>query len=378
MSLRRGITTGTTAAGAAKASAISLTGGVCPDYVTVTLPNGEDRRVEIESCIDGLATAIKYSGDDPDVTNGIRITARVEFARLTGTTCCSNSLDEVIIKGGNGIGIVTKAGLQVPVGSHAINPVPMQMIKQAVRQILWESTFDPNGGLNVLISVPDGERIAKKTFNERLGIIGGISIIGTTGIVTPMSCEAVKATIRCEIDVAAIEMRSKILYLSPGKIGETALKKNIGCHCVVQMSNYIGHALTYALDKGIEEIVIGGHPGKLAKLAMGYWDTHSENSPQAVDYVTEFIGIKSQDSAHKKFNTVEEIIEHLCIEEPEENFSIIEQAQDLSLRRGNPFNDLAAEIAQAIISKFEFKKVTIYLFDMKKKTIGIGRCARYI
>ncbi|MBF0542749.1 MAG: cobalamin biosynthesis protein CbiD, partial [Nitrospirae bacterium] len=273
MTNKCGITTGTTAAGAAKAAAISLTGSFCHNNVSVTLPNGEDRKVLIESCVNGLATAIKDAGDDPDVTNGLRITASIQFAcRAVGASCSSNALDDVIVKGGKGIGIVTKAGLQVPVGSHAINPVPMQMIKQAVRQIL------PHGGLIVEISVPDGERIARKTFNERLGIIGGISIIGTTGIVTPMSLEALKATIRCEIDVAVANQDIKIIYLSPGKIGETALREKVGCSMVVQMSNYIGHALSYVLDKGIEEIVIGGHPGKLAKLPMGYWDTHSGNS----------------------------------------------------------------------------------------------------
>ncbi|MBF0542286.1 MAG: cobalamin biosynthesis protein CbiD [Nitrospirae bacterium] len=351
MTNKCGITTGTTAAGAAKAAAISLTGNLCPDTVSVTLPNGEDRNVLIERSANGQATAIKDAGDDPDVTNGLRITASIQFAcRAVGASCSSNSLDNVIVKGGKGIGIVTKAGLQVPVGSHAINPVPTQMIKQAVRQIL------PHGGLIVEISVPEGERIAKKTFNERLGIIGGISIIGTTGIVTPMSLEAIKATIRCEIDVAAANQDIKILYLSPGKIGESALREKIGCLTVVQMSNYIGHALSYVKEKGIEEIVIGGHPGKLAKLTMGYWDTHSGNSPQAVNYVTEFIGIKN-----KKFNTVEEIIESLYNGGAERNFT-----------------DLAKEIAETIINKFGFKHVNVYLFDMKKRTIGESVCTRYI
>ena len=360
--LKSGITTGATAAGAAKAAAISLTGSICPPKVTITLPNNETVEVMIEEgFIKGQATAIKDAGDDPDVTHGIRITANIKFAcRAVGASCSSNSLDDVIVKGGSGVGVVTKAGLQVSVGSHAINPVPMQMIKHAVREIL------PHGGLIVEISVRDGEKIAEKTFNSRLGIIGGISILGTTGIVTPMSLQAIKATIRCEIDVAYEQMKidnNQILYLAPGKIGESALKGNIGCinikqWGVVQMSNYIGYALLYAFDKGIREIVIGGHPGKLAKLPMGYWDTHSGNSPQANNYVTEFLGIKD-----RQFNTVQEIIDSLSNGE---------------IKTERNFSDLAKEIAQVIIDKFGFKKVTIYLYDMKKRTIGDGICTKYM
>lgn len=373
--LRCGITTGTTTAGASKAAALALTGALCCDIVTVTLTNGEDRTVKIEQFssdikgVYGAATAIKDAGDDPDVTDGIRITARINLAcSEKGTSCSSNSFDDVIVKGGSGVGIVTKPGLQVPVGSHAINPVPLQMIRQAVRQIL------PHGRIIVEISVINGEEIAKKTFNERLGIIGGISILGTTGIVTPMSHEAIKATIKCEIDVAYEEMSqthakmklggyNQILYLSPGHIGEMALKKITACLRVVQFSNYIGYALSYAADKGISEIVIGGHPGKLAKILMGYWDTHSGRSPQAVDFVAEFLGItKLKGGINQKFNTVEEIIGVL----------------DPSNRVLDPligiFDQLAREIAYTIINKYIFNSVTVYLFDMKKRMIGKGVC----
>ncbi|MBF0458775.1 MAG: cobalamin biosynthesis protein CbiD [Nitrospirae bacterium] len=339
--LRKGFTTGTAAAAAAKAAVIMASTGRLPNEVKVTLPGGlttlDIKTFAASRHLTGWSTAsvIKDGGDDPDVTSGLEITAAVRVKNNDG--------DEVIIKGGEGVGVVTKAGLQIPVGSHAINPVPLAMIQTAVREAV------PNGIIEVEIIVPDGEKAALRTFNSKLGILGGISIIGTTGIVEPMSVEAVKASIACELDVAYAENSLRV-YLSPGKIGEDSIKSIFtGIH-VVQMSNFIGHSLHYARTKGFRDVVVGGHPGKLAKLLMGYFDTHSGKSPQAAGFVAKVFGLKGE------YNTVEEIIEHV---------------QDTE-----KFNSLASDIAAKIKTLYGFSSVEVLLFDMKRHLIGASACTK--
>lgn len=353
--MRKGFTTGTAATAAAKAAAILLAGSQGSEgrsrrltgFVEIQLPDSKRVCLKIlnsellilNSELMARASVIKDAGDDPDVTNGMEIRAELKSLEHTG---------DIVIKGGEGVGVVTKPGLQIPVGEAAINPVPIEMIKKAVREVL------PRGGILVEISVPGGRKVAEKTFNQRLGIVGGISIIGTTGIVEPMSLEALKATIRCEIDVAWEEVRSSssALFLAPGKIGENALKRVFGDIRVVQMSNFVGFALEYAREKGMDDIVIGGHPGKLAKIMMGYFDTHSGNSPQATGFVAEFLGLNSE------FNTVEEII----------------QSVQKDSGSGQTFFDLAAGIAEAVRDRFGFRTVEVCLFDMKKGLRGRGKC----
>lgn len=337
--LRKGFTTGTAAAAAAKAAVIMASTGRLPQEVSVTLPGGLTT-LDIKTCaasrhMTGRTTAsvIKDGGDDPDVTSGLEIIAAVRIKNNDGA--------DVVIKGGEGVGVVTKAGLQIPVGAHAINPVPLAMIRTAVREAV------PNGIVEVEIIVPDGEKAAQRTFNSRLGIRGGISIIGTTGIVEPMSVEAVKASIACELDVAYAENSSRV-YLSPGKIGEDSIKSVVpGVH-VVQMSNFIGDSLQYTRDKGFREVIVGGHPGKLAKLLMGYFDTHSEKSPQAAGFVARYLGLEGE------YNTVEEIIE---------------QVQNTT-----KFNSIASDIAAKIKTLYGFSSVEVLLFNMKKQPIGEAAC----
>ncbi|WP_420267043.1 cobalt-precorrin-5B (C(1))-methyltransferase CbiD [Candidatus Magnetominusculus dajiuhuensis] len=340
--LRKGFTTGTAAAAAAKAAAIMALSGRLPEVVSVTLPGGISTlaiNIRAASRHDSkdrsTASVIKDGGDDPDATNGLEITAAIRVINHDGA--------EVIIKGGDGVGIVTKAGLQIPVGAHAINPVPLAMIRTAVREAV------PNGLIEVEIIVPDGQRAAGKTFNSRLGILGGISIIGTTGIVEPMSVEAIRATIRCDLDVA-YEENSLRVYLSPGKIGEDSLRSIFhGVH-VVQMSNFIGDSLHYAATKGFREVVIGGHPGKLAKLLMGYFNTHSGKSPQAAGFVAKYFGLKGE------YNTVEQIIGHV--------------------QNTEKFNSLAYDIAAKIKTLYGFSSVDVLLFNMKKQPIGAAACTK--
>lgn len=280
----------------------------------------------------GLVGVKKDSGDDPDITNGITIFAKVRRVSKEG---------DIVIKGGKGVGYVTKPGLQVPVGQPAINPIPAEMIRENIRDVIkkW--------GIEVEIIIPEGEQIAKKTFNERIGVMGGLSIIGTTGIIKPMSLQALMMTIKCEMDVAIASGYRKI-GLVPGRLGEESLKKFLTIRIpIVQMANFAGFALGYAAEQKVTEVILGGHPGKLAKIAMGYLNTHSSRSPQATSYVADFIGLA------RNYNTVEEIIHTLPDEESFKQFS-----------------RLASKIADRVCQYFHFLQVTVYLFDMQKNLIG--------
>jgi len=366
--LRKGFTTGTCAAAASKAAAMALGS---KDFETeeiimveVSLPNGD--RVKLKASLKALgedytvASVVKDAGDDPDVTDGAEIVVTVRLLESTFNSQRSTDRDNnleaggnILIKGGSGVGVVTKPGLQISVGEPAINPVPRRMIAEAIKEVL------PDKAVEVTVEVPKGVALAKKTFNPRLGIVGGISIIGTTGIVESMSLEALKATVRCEIDVAIEESGVSSysrgeLYLAPGKIGEDSLKRLLGPVRVVQTSNFIGFALEYAREKGVRDIVLGGHPGKLAKILMGYYDTHSKNSPQATDFVAVHLGVS------EKFNTVEEIIEKTKASSESDFWS-------------ERFSHLARDIAGKIVNDFGFSTVTVYLFDMKKQLIGEGK-----
>ncbi|MBF0608514.1 MAG: cobalamin biosynthesis protein CbiD [Magnetococcales bacterium] len=333
---RNGFTTGTAAAAAAKASAIRLLTGTTPESVSVTLPQGDVLHINVSDTTGSYVAVVKDAGSDPDVTDGIEVLARVR----------RNDTDRgVCVKGGYGVGRVTRPGLQVGVGQAAINPAPGQMIINAVREVIVD------GGVEVEVAVPRGIDCARRTFNPRLGIVDGISILGTTGIVRPMSTEALKATIKCETDVS-FEQDNCTVYMAPGGIGETALKAMFEGIGVVQFSNYLGYALSYARQKGLRHVVIGGHPGKLAKVLMGYLDTHSSRSPTAVDFIKGFFGLKDN------FNTVEEVIQVL-------------RTGDVTTQGG--FSLLAAAIAARLKAEFGFDSVEVCLFDMGRRLIGHSR-----
>ena len=257
--LREGVTTGTCATAAAMASAIWQTEGRCPDEVAVDTPSGKTVHLEICSLVYPSCAVIKDAGDDPDVTNGCHVCASVVISEENGG---------ITFIGGEGIGKVTLPGLKLPVGEPAINPVPRQMIEAHLRKIIGEK------GAQVTLWVPDGAEIAKKTFNPRLGIVGGISILGTTGIVRPMSEDALKESLTVELGVR-LAASGKIV-LVPGASGEDALYHNFGqtMNCV-QMSNYVGYMLDEALRMGAECILIAGFAGKMVKLAADIMNTHS-------------------------------------------------------------------------------------------------------
>lgn len=265
--LRCGYTTGSCAAAAAKAAAEMLISGIKLSKVQINTPKGIilDLDVLDAEISDNCAKCAikKDSGDDPDITDGILVYAKV--SRLTFG---------IEITGGKGVGIVTKAGLDQAVGAYAINSVPRKMITLAVGEIAEK--YDYHGGFKVEISVPEGENIAKKTFNPRMGIVGGISIIGTSGIVEPMSNSALIETIRLEEKMRRAEGHNTLLLTignySEGYIQRSmpfALEKSVKC------SNFIGEAIDIALEFGFESILIIGHMGKLVKLGAGIMNTHS-------------------------------------------------------------------------------------------------------
>lgn len=267
--LRRGYTTGTCAAAAAKTAAIMLLEHRSLESVFITTPGGISLDLKICDMMVGedyvSCAVVKDSGDDPDMTNGIKIFARVEKAgREAGIT----------IDGGEGVGRVTKPGLDQAVGNAAINSVPRRMIEEELRQVCEDNGY--GGGLRVVISAPEGVEIAKRTFNPRLGIVGGISILGTTGIVEPMSDDAVVQTIRAELSMRSASGKKTVL-LTPGNYGARFIREELGLdqEIAVTTSNFIGGAFSIAAETGFSGTLLVGHVGKLIKLAGGMFNTHS-------------------------------------------------------------------------------------------------------
>ena len=266
--LRCGYTTGTCAAAAARGAAELLLTGRAPALVRVDTPAGLPVDVELLEAASGPGWAAcsvrKDGGDDPDATHGALIQARVERTEAPGIT----------IDGGQGVGRVTRPGLDQPVGAAAINRVPRQMIAAQAQAALEAAGC--GGGLRVVISVPQGEALAQKTFNPRLGIVGGISILGTSGIVRPMSEAALIDSLRLEQDMQAAAGVQDIL-VTPGNYGETFARETLGlsmahsCTC----SNYVGEAIDHAAGLGFRSLLLVGHIGKLCKVAAGVMNTHS-------------------------------------------------------------------------------------------------------
>lgn len=266
--LRLGYTTGTCAAAAADAAARALLFGEPPASVTVRVPAGEDVEVEVvESRVDAdsaMCAVRKDGGDDVDATDGALICARVTLTDVEG----------IEIDGGAGVGRVTKPGLDQPVGAAAINSVPRRMIAQAVEGVLAQAHEDR--GAVVTIIVPKGEQIAAKTFNPNLGIVGGISILGTTGIVEPRGLSALRDSIELEIrQVAALGARD--LVIVPGNYGSDYVSEHlqVGAVPVVACSNFMGDAIDAAVREGFERVLVVGHIGKMIKVCGGIMDTHS-------------------------------------------------------------------------------------------------------
>jgi cobalt-precorrin-5B (C1)-methyltransferase len=275
-SLRTGYTTGTTATAATKAALLALVTGRPVDKVTVTLPKGKSATLPIawtRKDGDGSVTcaAIKDGGDDPDVTHGAEICSTVSFNNIAGA---------VSIDGGVGVGRVTKPGLGLEIGAAAINSTPMWMLRQAVAEAVPPEQLKDRG-IVVVISIPRGEELAKKTDNPRLGILGGISILGTTGIVLPYSTASFAAAIRQSLDVAVAMGAADTVVLTTGGRSEDfarALFPSLPEHSFVQMGDFAGYSVKQCAAKKVRKAVIAGFIGKLTKMAMGIKQTHVRGS----------------------------------------------------------------------------------------------------
>ncbi|HEX2316509.1 MAG TPA: cobalt-precorrin-5B (C(1))-methyltransferase [Thermomonospora sp.] len=291
--LRTGWTTGSCASAAAKAATALLRTGEPADHVQIALPSGNrvTFRVE-ESALTGTrarAVVVKDAGDDPDVTHGAHVTADVSWLEGPG----------VELDGGEGVGVVTKPGLGLELGGPAINPVPRRMITHAVAEALTgtdldappEAPADPRTGrgVRVVISVPDGERMARKTTNKRLGILGGISILGTTGIVRPFSTASWRASVEQAVSVMAAQGETTLVLCTGGRTEKGAMKllPKLPEVCFVVVGDFTGAALRRAVEHGLRQVVFVGMIGKLTKLAAGVLMTHYTRSRVSTELLGE-------------------------------------------------------------------------------------------
>ena len=290
--MRYGFTTGSCAAAASKAAAYMLLTGKLKQNITIQTPKGilfQTEILEITRSETEVTCAVrKDGGDDPDITSGTLIFSTVRFAdgekKITGQNnrqlsgihveTMQEKRAVISIDGGEGVGRVTKPGLDQPVGNAAINHVPREMIEKEVQEVCALADF--SGELHITISVPDGERLAEQTFNPRLGIVGGISILGTSGIVEPMSSQALKETIRVELRQQRAEGQT-IAAVSPGNYGLDFMQQTYGYDLdrSVKCSNFIGETIDMAAELGFCAMLLTGHIGKLIKVAGGIMNTHS-------------------------------------------------------------------------------------------------------
>ena len=293
--MRYGFTTGSCAAAAAAAACYMLLTGRKKEEMTILTPKGISytaKLVDISINESSAACAIvKDGGDDPDITTGAHIVAEVAFLQKESLQKESRQKDktdavqQIIIRGGKGVGRVTKPGLDQPVGEAAINHVPREMIEKEVRRIC--ALCDYNGKLQVTISVPEGEEIAQKTFNPRLGITGGISILGTSGIVEPMSSQALLDTIQVELRQKKA-MGQQMIAVTPGNYGLDFMKEAFAYDLdkSVKCSNFIGNTIDMAAETGFCGMLLTGHIGKLVKVSGGIMNTHSKEGDCRMELIT--------------------------------------------------------------------------------------------
>ena len=304
-SLRCGYTTGSCAAAAAKAAAIMLEKGEVLKFVEIDTPAKIKLKLEVHHARISRDFAscciVKDAGDDPDSTDGIEI-----YAKVT-----KRQDDKIVIDGGQGIGRITRKGLFGEVGQAAINPVPRRMINQELREV-------SKGGYDVLIYAPKGQEIGKRTFNENIGIGGGISIIGTKGIVYPMSEEALLKTIYMEVDRIEQKYGRDHILLVPGNYGEK-IASSLGLDGPrIKISNFIGESLLYIYNKGFKSVTLLGHIGKFAKLSIGIFNTHSSICDARMEAFVYYLALMGapKDLLDRVNNaiTAEEAL-NLCIEQ---------------------------------------------------------------
>jgi cobalt-precorrin-5B (C1)-methyltransferase len=353
--LRYGITTGASAAAASKAAVLALVSEPV-ERVIIPTPIGIRMEVPVKSSrkiSDDTAEAVvvKDAGEDIDATNKMEITATI---KLTDN-------GEVVIKSGKGIGKVTKPGLQVPIGEGAINPVPRSMITAAVKEAL------PAGkGVEVTISAPEGESIAKKTLNPKLGIIGGVSILGTTGVVKPLSLEACRRSLVPQIDVALAHGYKRIVFV-PGNIGEKIARQQFSVpeDAIVQTGDFMGYMLDKAVEKGVKEIILLGHSGKLVKLAANIFNTHHKVADARNEVIASYAGAVGADT-----KTINALLQSNTSDQATETL------RDANLLEAT-YTKIAERVSQRVSDRVENKiKISIVIVSMDGKVLGMDQNAR--
>ncbi|MCX8150705.1 MAG: cobalt-precorrin-5B (C(1))-methyltransferase CbiD [Candidatus Bathyarchaeota archaeon] len=353
--LKYGISTGACAAAASKAAIIALLSGPVERVVVPTpvgirfeIPVKDSKKLEDDTAV---ATVIKNAGDDIDVTNGITISATVKL----------NDEGKITIQRGAGVGVVTKHGLQVAVGESAINPVPKKMIMDAVAEVL------PVGkGAEVVISVPEGEKVAEKTQNYKLGIVGGISILGTTGLVKPLSMDACRRSLIPQLDVALAHGYTNLFFV-PGNIGERIAKQlfNVADDQIVQTGDFVGYMLDKAVEKGVKEIVVVGHSGKLVKLAAGIFNTHHKMGDARNEVIAAYAG-----AAGASTQTIRQLLQANTTEEATEIL------QKEGLQRAT-YDNIAQKINLRLVERTKNKiHFSVVIVSMDGKILGQDENAR--
>lgn len=352
--LRSGFTTGTCAAAAAKAATLALVRGIIAQNVAVALPGGGQIVIDIDRVDkeDQLCrgSVVKDAGDDPDVTHGLTVVAEVSLQP-----------GEIQITGGKGVGVVTKPGLSVPVGEAAINPVPRQMILQEVREILG-----PDQGAKVVIAVPEGESVANLTMNPRLGIVGGISILGTGGIVRPMSEDAYRRSLVPQID-QALALGHNLLVLTPGRLGvRKSAELSLPSEAVIETSNFIGTMLEECAKRPVAGVLLLGHLGKMVKIAAGIFHTLGKLAD----------GRRETIAAHAALlGAPRSVIELLM------NMNTAEEAVNILHQHGlsQVFDNLAAAASQRAAGYVREKfKVGTVMYALSGEIVGYDEGAREI
>ncbi len=353
--LKYGITTGATAAAAAKAATIAAVKEPV-DRVVIPTPIGLRFEVPVKSSRklakdSAEATTVKDAGQDIDATDKMEITATI---KLTDD-------GKITIKSGVGVGVVTKPGLQVPVGEGAINPVPRAMITEAVKEAL------PAGrGAEVMICAPEGANIAKKTMNAKLGIKGGVSILGTTGVVKPLSLEACRRSLVPQIDVALARGYKRIVFV-PGNIGERIAKEKFKVpeDAIVQTGDFVGYMLDKAVEKGVKEIIFIGHSGKIVKLAANIFNTHHKVGDARNEVIASYAGAVGAST---------QLINELLVA------NTSDEASEILKRTGlleKTYDKIAARVNQRISDRVENKiKLSIVIVAMDGSVLGMDENAR--
>lgn len=351
--MRMGFTTGTCATAGARAALLSIMNQNKIDFVDVTLPKKSQIRIKIENCDfnkdNSTCTVIKDGGDDPDVTHGAEIITQVTLTGKPG---------EIEIDGGEGVGRVTKPGLGLEIGSAAINPTPKKMIRENILEIAKEILA--KNGVKVMVSVPKGRELAIKTDNPRLGIIGGISILGTSGIVVPYSTASFAASIRQSIEVTRA-MGDYTVVLTTGGRSEDFTRKiiNLPDHCFVQMGDFSGYTVQVCAKKGIKKAYVAGFIGKLAKMSMGVKQTHVKGSKVDMEFLSELAkrcgAPQDVQDAIRKANTARHV------------FEIINE------KKISGYFDMVCSEAHKQLGKYSDNKfeIEVIMFDFDGKVIGI-------